>query len=128
MHSNNVVTFPKLYTGPKEVIDPEEISRNIDMMKQFHIQETIINIAPMIFNQLDIAGFGFPDEEESSPDTLKDGAFIIESLRAVMCKHYGIYHPFQKLSEQIFYPDDEDPEALKIVDSLNIVLKEETEI
>lgn len=128
MHSNNVVTFPKLYAGPKEVIDPEEISRNIDMMKQFHIQETIINIAPMIFNQLDIAGFGFPDEQDSSPEVLKDGAFIIESLRAVMCKHYGIYHPFQKLSEEIFYPDDEDPEALKIVDSLNIVLKEEIEI
>ena len=125
---NNVVTFPKLYSGPKEVVTPEEISRNIDMMKQFHIQETIINIAPMIFNQLDIAGFGFPDEQDSSPEILKDGAFIIESLRAVMCKHYGIYHPFQKLSEEIFYPDDEDPEALKIVDSLNIVLKEETEI
>jgi len=82
----------------------------------------------MIFNQLDIAGFGFPDEQDSSPEILKDGAFIIESLRAVMCKHYGIYHPFQKLSEEVFYPDDEDPEALKIVDSLNIVLKEEIEI
>lgn len=127
MNSNNVVTFPKQYAGPKEIVNSEDISRNLDMMKQFHIQETIINIAPMIFNQLDIAGFGFPDEEDSSPETLKDGAFIIESLRSVMCKYYGIYHPFQKLSEEIFYPDSEDEESLRIVDSLNIVLKEEIE-
>ena len=135
MNSNNVVSFPKQYIGPKDLLtkedvakSQEDISRNLDMMKQFHIQETIVNIAPMIFNQLDIAGFGFPEDYDNSPETLKDGAFIIESLRSLMCKHYGIYHPFQKLSEEIFYPDDEDPEALKIVDTLNIELKEKIEI
>lgn len=128
MNSNNVVTFPKAYSGPKETVNVEDISRNLDMMKQFHIQETIVNIAPMIFNQLDIAGFGFPDEEDNTPETLKDGAFIIEALRSIMCKYYGIYHPFQKLSEEIFYPDAEDADTLRIVDSLNIELKEKTEI
>lgn len=127
MNSNNVVTFPKAYAGPEKAdISQEDISRNIDMMKQFHIQETIVNIAPMLFNQLDIAGF--PLGEDNEPDSLKDGAFIIESLRSLMCKHYGIYHPFQKLTDEIFYPDEDDPEALKIVDSLNIELKEKTEI
>lgn len=120
MNTNNVVSFPKQYSGPKENITKEDINKNLDMMKQFHIQETIVNIAPMIFNQLDISGFVF-DEENS--DNIKDGAFIIEALRSIMCKHYGIYHPFQKLSEQVFYPDEQEPDSLKIVEELNIKLK-----
>jgi hypothetical protein len=40
MISNNVVTFPKPYSGPKQNVTPENISHNLDMMKQFHIQET----------------------------------------------------------------------------------------
>lgn len=120
MNTNNVVSFPREYSGPKEIITKETIDKNLDMMKQFHIQETIVNIAPMIFNQLDIAGFVFDDE---TSDNIKDGAFIIEALRSIMCKHYGIYHPFQKLSEQVFYPDEKEPDSLKIVEEINIKLK-----
>lgn len=123
MNSNNIVSFPKQYSGPKEIINKEDITKNLDMMKQFHIQETIVNVAPMIFNQLDISGFVFDDDD--TPENLKDGAFIIESLRSIMCKYYGIYHPFQKLSEEIFYPDDKEPDTLKIVDEINIKLKNE---
>lgn len=120
MSTNNVVSFPKQYSGPKEIITKEDINKNLDMMKQFHIQETIVNIAPMIFNQLDISGFVFDDE---TSDNIKDGAFIIEALRSIMCKHYGIYHPFQTLSEKVFYPDEQEPDSLKIVEELNIKLK-----
>ena len=127
MNSNNVVMFPKSYNGPKEVITPEDIDKKIDFMKQFHIQETITTIATMVFNQLDISGFSFADELDDNADTIKDGALIIESLRSIMCKHYGIYHPFQKLSDEIFYHDGEDPNLLKIADNLNIKLKEDVE-
>lgn len=121
MDSNNVVLFPKSYSGPKgETLTIENVSKNIDMMKHFHIQETISTIAPMIFNQLDLAGFDFSDEETSD---VKDGAFIIEALRSMMCKHHGIYHPFQLISENVFFPDSEEIGSLKIVDSLNIELK-----
>jgi len=124
VNSNNVISFPKPYIGPKAEIDSEEITRNLDMMKHFHIQETITNIAPMIFNQLDIAGFDITDEESID---IKDGAFIIESIRSVMCKRYGLYHPFQQISDNIFIPDNEEPGALKIVDSLNLTFtKNET--
>ena len=119
--------FPKSYNGPKEAVTPEDIDKKIDFMKQFHIQETITTIATMVFNQLDISGFSFADELDDGTDTIKDGALIIESLRSIMCKHYGIYHPFQKLSEEIFYHDGEDPNLLKIADNLNIKLKEDVE-
>jgi hypothetical protein len=118
--SNNVISFPKQYVGPKNEVDVEEISRNVELMKHYHIQETISNITPMIFNQLDIAGFDFSDEELVD---IKDGAFIIEALRSMMCKHYGMYHPFQLISDNVFYPDKEEIGALKIADSINLELK-----
>ena len=118
--SNNIINFPKPYIGPKNEVNTAEINHNVEMMKHYHIQETISNIAPMIFNQLDIAGFDFTDEESVD---IKDGAFIIESLRSMMCKHYGIYHPFQQISENVFFPDKEEIGALKIVDSINLELK-----
>lgn len=132
MISNNVVTFPKQYNGPKvEVISSEDIERNLDMMKHYHIQETIANLTPMIFTQLEISGFSFGGEEDDDDDiedgipleNIKDGAFIIEALRSLMCKHYGIYHPFQQISEHVFHQDDIELGALKIADSLNIELK-----
>jgi hypothetical protein len=125
-NSNNIVLFPKVYNGPKEVISLEDIDKKIDYMKHFHIQETIANLAPIIFNHLDISGFTFADEDSDDSESLKDGAFLIESLRSIMCKYYGIYHPFQKLSEEVFYPDPNEPETLKVVDFLNIKLKEES--
>ena len=126
MQSNNVVMFPKPYNGPNvEVLSMEEINQNTDMMKHFHIQETIANIVPIIFNQLDIAGFELLEEEESdSENSLKEGAFIVEGLRAIMCRHYGLYHPFQEIWEGVFKPEIIDGEtALKIVDKIEIEFK-----
>ena len=123
MNSNNVVIFPKTYKGPRnEMADFSSIEKNIDMMRHFHIQETIANIAPMIFNQLIIAGFEFDYE---TPEGIKDGAMVLESLRALMCKHYEMYHPFQKIAEEIFVSEENEEleYSLKIVDSIQINLK-----
>ena len=129
MQSNNVVLFPKQYNGP-EIPSLDQIVENTDMMKHYHIQETISNIIPMVFNQLDIAGFDFADDEEAeSEETLKEGAFIVESLRALMCRHYGIYHPFQDIWDNIFIHDvlpDGEP-MLKVVDKINIEFKKREE-
>lgn len=126
MQSNNVVMFPKPYNGPTvEVPSMEEINQNTDMMKHFHIQETITNIVPIIFNQLDIAGFELLEEDEDlSQTSLKEGAFIVEGLRAIMCRHYGLYHPFQEIWEKVFRPENIAGEtALKIVDKIEIEFK-----
>jgi hypothetical protein len=94
-------------------------------MKQFHIQETLTNVIPMIFNQLDISGFSLDEEDPSEDESIKDGALIVESIRSFMCKFYGIEHPFQTLAKNVFEADDKEPETLNIVNSLNIKLKEE---
>ena len=119
--SNNVIQFPKANSRMlNEVVAIEEISRNVEMMKLYHIQETIANLAPMIFNQLEVAGFSISDEEITD---IKDGAFIVEALRSLMSKYYDIYHPFQQIAENVFTPDAEEIGALRIADSLNIELK-----
>jgi len=120
MDSSNVIPFPKKNVHIKEQPLVEDITRNIEMMRQYHIQETIATLAPMIFNQLEVAGFEISDEEETD---IKDGAFIIESLRSLMCKYYDIYHPFQQIAENVFSPDKEEIGALRIADSLNLELK-----
>lgn len=125
MFSNNIIAFPRSYSGPpKEEITVENISRSLDSMKQYHMQETLTNIIPMIFTHLDISGFTL-DDDLKDDETLKDGALIVEAIRSFMCKYYGIYHPFQKLAETVFESDNEEPETLNIVDNLNVKLKEE---
>jgi hypothetical protein len=125
MTSNNVVKFPKAYNGPAdEESFALKITTNIDMMKHYHIQETIATITPMIFTQLEIAGFPLGEEESGELVDIKDGALVIEALRSIMCKQYEIYHPFQKIAENIFSPDEEEEGALKISESINIELKQ----
>ena len=122
MNSNNIVQFPKNNNqAQREEIVLEDIVRNVQTMKHYHIQETIASLAPIIFNNLEIAGFNIPDDEDD--EVIKDGAFIVEALRSIMCKHYDIYHPFQQIADNIFEPDEEEEGALRIVYKLNLKLK-----
>lgn len=123
--SNNIISFPR----PNSRIDlaaqtVENIQNNLDMMKHYHIQETILAMAPILFNQLDLAGFGMMDDED---EDVRDGAFIVEALRAIMCKHYGIYHPFNTLIENIFEEELTENGAYKVVDKINLDLTEPEE-
>jgi hypothetical protein len=121
-NSNNIVLFPgSVRQDEMPIPNKQEIDQNIEMVKQYHIQEAISNIAPMIFNNLDIAGFTLSEDDSSD---IKDGAFIVESLRSLMCKYYGLYHPFQILADKVFQQDTIEVGVLHIVDELNIKLKD----
>jgi hypothetical protein len=92
----------------------------MEMMRHYHIQETIQNLVPMIFNQLDIAGFGLIEDDIDID--VKDGALIVEALRSLMLKHYDMHHPFQQVAESIFVPHPKEEGAFKIVDKLELEL------
>ena len=122
MNSNNVIRFPKQNNNQnRDEAVIEEISRNVEMMKHYHIQETIANLAPIIFNNLEVAGFSISDDEDE--EIVRDGAFIVESIRSILCKHYKIYHPFQQIADNIFEPDDAEEGVLRIVEKLDLKLK-----
>ena len=123
--SNNIVTFPKNRKIASETNTIEDIQNNIDIMRQYHIQETILNVAPILFKQLDIAGFGLMEDED---EDVRDGAFIIEALKSLMYKHYDMYHPFQKIAENIFKEEPDEDGVFEIVDEIALDLrKPETE-
>lgn len=119
MTSNNVVSFPKGKNASKD-ITLEDIQHNMDMMRHYHVQETIQNLVPMIFNQLDIAGFGLIEDDVDHD--VKDGALIVEALRSLMLKHYDMHHPFQQVADAIFVPHPKEEGAFKIVDKLELEL------
>lgn len=120
--NTNIIPFPKQHTNPTVETNIEEIQQSVDMMKHYHIQESIATIAPIIFNQLDVAGFYLEGEE--TEDDMKDGTMILESIRSLMCRHYGMYHPFQDISENIFTPL-ENEDGMKISESINLTFKKE---
>jgi hypothetical protein len=117
--SNNVVSFPKRHANPD--ITLEDIQHNMEMMKHYHIQETIQTLVPIIFNHLDVAGFGLVEEDVDLD--IKDGALIVEALRSLMLKHYDLHHPFQQIAEAVFVPHDKEEGAFKIVKKLKLELK-----
>lgn len=125
MNSNNVVVFPKENKNIKKMISIEEINKNVEQMSLFHIQESIASLVPIIFTQMDIAGFS-PTDEQIEED-IKDGAFLVEALRSMMCKHYGIYHPFQRLADGIFKDHPDEDGVLRIVDEIEMDLREDEE-
>ena len=114
--SNNVVCFPKKYQNLQSPQSIEEVEDNMEMVRQFHIQETIETIMPKFFDQLSLAGFE-PAEEDGD---IKDGAFVIEALRSLLLKSYGINHPFQEISESIFEEDEDG--MLTLSDKIKIVM------
>ena len=44
--SNNIVSFPKKNVNPD--ISLEDVQNNLNMMKHYHIQETIVTLVPII--------------------------------------------------------------------------------
>jgi hypothetical protein len=114
--SNNVILFPtknNKYNGPQTL---EEVDETIDLVKQFHIQETIETIVPSLFDQLNIAGF-LPDEDDE--EILKHSAMVVESIRSLLCMVRGINHPLQLIADNLFVQTDD---GLAVSDKVKIII------
>jgi hypothetical protein len=110
---SNIIKFPNKgnFTPPPPT--QEEVALNVSMVKYNHINESLETIIPMLIRNLDLAGFQIIPEFDDDPDpNIKDVALIVESLRSLMCKYYGIQHPFQQLAENLFNPNEDGTFAL----------------
>lgn len=127
MTSNNVIQFPKENKNIKKLISIDEINDSVEQMELYHIQETVNNIVPIMFAQMEVGGFNIDQIGEES--VVKEGGFLVEAIRSFLCSHYGIYHPFQRIVEKIFVPDPSEGEgAYKIADILEeLDLREDLE-
>ena len=119
MPANNIIEFPnknKLLSGkPKDMI---EVTLNVNQIRFNHINETLQAVVPMIFSNIELAGFDFiPNEDDEDPN-IKDGALLVECLRSMLCKHYNIEHPLQRVAEELFIRQDDD--SFTLADTLVI--------
>jgi hypothetical protein len=114
--SDNVIIFPKEKVGGRLPPTEQDVKDNLDTFKHTHIQETVSLIAPILFQHIELAGFDI-FEDDDDEDSLKESALLVEAIRAILCKYYGLEHPFQKLSKNIFKIEEDG--LLTIVDILD---------
>lgn len=125
--SNNVIIFPRqtkraVNSSVSPAPTQQEVNENIDQNKQYHIQETINFLIPLIFSHLNIAGFTPDDGNEFA---VKEGAFIVEAIRSHMFSHYSLKHPFQKIVENVFVKEEGDEEGvLTIARDIKVILND----
>jgi hypothetical protein len=123
--SSNIIPFPKqkIIKNENKEINIEEVIENVETAKQFHIQETLSTILPILFNQIELSGFySDTSSDEDDEKGLLYGVFIVESIKAMLSKHYNIHHPFQNLINNIFIKD-ESSGTYKLVDKINVSLE-----
>ena len=119
---DNVIPFPK---NNKIPADFEEVDDKILQIKNHHINDTLQSVIPILFSYLETGGFDFDVEEDEALDdpNIKDAAFIVEAIRSLLCKHHGIDHPFQQISERIFEPDLSNKGVFSLAKKINITFK-----
>jgi hypothetical protein len=117
--SDNVIIFPREKVGGRVSPTEQDIKDNLDTFKYTHIQETVSLVAPILFQHISLAGFDI-FEDDDSDESLKESAFLVEAIRAILCKYYGLDHPFQKLSQNLFKIEEDG--LLSIVDKIELEL------
>ena len=119
--ANNILQFPidrvKSLSHLPSPSSKEEVDEKVDEFKNFHIQEAIETIVPVLFNQIQILGFEPSDDENKY---VKDGAFLVEAIRSFMCKLYDIHHPLQLVASSLF--EEEADKGFVISDRVKIVI------
>ena len=95
--ANNIITGPWKHdrSMPETIQINANPLENVKKLQATHITTALLTIMPMLFNDIHIAGFNLDD-------TASYGTFIMESVKALLCAHYGIHHPFQDIAESVF--------------------------
>ena len=119
---DNVVPFP----GGRNPLSPpqtlEEVQKKTKIVKHIHIQNVLDAINDTLLQQIVAAGFDIKVDEE---DFDKDVAFLMESLRSLLCKASDVYHPFQKLADNTF---NEEEGLLAVAESIHVNFKKDDDI
>ena len=121
MDSDNVIPFPRKTKTTLGVITPpqsmEEVVETVDVVRQAHIQQTLEQVIPMLFDNFALAGFQPTDEMAF----LKDGALIVEAARSFLNKIYGANHPLQLIADNLFEQIDSEGN-LEVSEKVKIVI------
>lgn len=123
MDSDNIIPFPRKNQSPltSSIIAPpqsiDEVEETVDIVRQVHIQQTLEQVIPMLFDNLALAGF----QPINEMDFLKDGALVVEAARSFLNKIYGMQHPLQLIADNLFEQVDSEGN-LEVSDKVKIVI------
>jgi len=95
----------------------------MSFLKHYHINETLANVIPQLFTQLEAAAFDFGIDEDAEDAYIKDGAFIVEAVRALLCKYHRMEHPFTVLAQNVFTDEGAEIGTLRVVDAIDLKFK-----
>jgi hypothetical protein len=124
---DNIIPFPKNKIVAEHPRSVEEIDDRMLNLKNEHVNETLATVIPMLFSWLEVGGFDFSmlEEDQNMIDPfVKDGAFVVESVRSLLFKYYDMNHPFQKIADTVFIKDMENEGVFNLVKKLDIELND----
>lgn len=98
--TTNVILFPKVTAN---VPPPSEVFSRLTEVKEDEIEIIVDMICSNILDTFENAGF----QTGTDITTIQDVCFLLESVRSLVEKFYGIHHPFHDLSGHCFRFQDE---------------------
>lgn len=98
--SNNVITFPR---SPKQQLienipSIEEAVMNLQIMKEEEMENVVEMLCSAYIDTLEMAGFNVTQEA----NIMNEVCFMMEAVRSIVSKYYGIDHVFQSLAAECF--------------------------
>jgi hypothetical protein len=108
--NSNIILFP-----PSRVVNPtrsalrsEDVPKSIEHINNATSLLKIKRIDQIMEEMLPVIAQGFLTKGVvlNKQNEMKPCAFMIETIRSVVCMHFGIRHPFHELAENIFHQDN----------------------
>ena len=91
----------------KKVPSAEELDVNIEAYKLSKVDIVADELYEDLFTKMHL--FGFDTTKDSD---YKDVALVVESIRSLLCKTYGVTHPLQQFAEKsVTFEVDVDVES-----------------
>ena len=94
--TDNVILFPKFKKdSPPQTI--EEITDKVNQTRKDAIDGVMVDLVPDFIHV-----FGSYGIDVTSNEYIKDVAMVMESVKAMITRQYGLDHPFHKMVDTIF--------------------------
>jgi hypothetical protein len=121
----DVIQFPT--SGTKKIDDAdtlnnlapdsiEEVDNRIDVIRQYHVNETVQTMVEIVFHNLMIAGFNVNTTDQNIH---KDIFLFVESMKSLLLKTYDSDHPLQSVAEIVFVKAEDGTFKLTIPEVVN---------
>jgi hypothetical protein len=122
----NIIVFPRDNPRVETILTPSDVTESLEELQNYHVNEILNELMAQLIERMDAAGFdafGGEADDGAHADEVKSVALILESIRSVMLRKYGIHHPFQNLSRKLFVQDSENENCWRIADNIRMSLR-----